>query len=229
MANTDKSQPHVRSQSDLEEKITGRAFEDRTGLDAVDLASEASFPASDPPSWTPLTGTGLPRLDRPTTPTKPPKRALSSPRNRTAATRARQEDDALVAAKSRLEAALATVPPPAEHEGNEAFLAAVRALHEALASHVTTAEGPNGLMSQIDRTRQTLVRGVDRMHDEHGDLLQYAAGLREQVERLSPEPRPISDEIRTAASQLLEGLRDHQAREDDLIYESSFTDIGVGD
>lgn len=200
----------------------------------IEEASQESFPASDAPAWTPVTGVGSP----PPSATVPEPAGSPHPtaRQATLSRGTRDEHDALLVAMHRLEAALAAAAPGREQGWNARVLNDLRGVQEYLDRHVASAEAPDGLLAEIDLTRPTLVRRVDQLRREHTDLLQQAGALQRQVEQLwcvdwttDPDVRPDVADIRQQAARLLNALRDHQAHETDLIFESFFTDIGAGD
>jgi hemerythrin-like domain-containing protein len=192
-----------------------RDEEKREAADLIDEADEESFPASDPPSWTPMTGVGPP--------------ASREAQQQTAATRTRSEHDALLAAMHRLEAALAAAAPGREHPWNRRVLDHLRGLEGVLAEHVASAEGPGGVFGEIDQTRPTLVRRIERLRREHADLLRQAQALQRLAAHYGEDERPDAADIRRRAAALLGALRHHQAAEADVIFESFCTDIGTCD
>jgi ribosomal protein L29 len=141
----------------------------------------------------------------------------------------RAEYDVLLGAIHRLEAALASAAPGREQTWNDRVARDLASVQKALEEHVTSAESADGLFSEIDLTRPTLIRTVERLRGEHVDLLHQTEALRCQLAHRGPgEPARFSD-VRQQAARLLEALRHHQAREVDVIFESFFTDIGAGD
>lgn len=150
-------------------------------------------------------------------------------RGETLARKTRSEHDALLLAMHHLEAALAAAAPGREHPWNDRVRENLSEVQAALERHVSSTEGDDGLFAEIDLTRPTLVRNVERLRREHVDLTQQAEALRRQVIHYGPEELPAFEKIRQQAARLLETLRHHQAREADLIFESLFTDIGAGD
>lgn len=141
----------------------------------------------------------------------------------------RQRHDALLEAMHRLEAALASAAPGREKTWNERVARRLTALVERLREHVEAADAPDGLLAVIDATRPTLLHRVDRLRQQHADLLQQARSLQEQVLHHGDGEVPDFRDIRQRAMWLLNALRHHQAQETDLIFESFYTDIGVGD
>jgi hemerythrin-like domain-containing protein len=150
-------------------------------------------------------------------------------RSQTLARRTRTEHDSLLLAMHQLEAALAAAAPGREQRWNDRVQENLAGVQSALEGHVASTEGDHGLFGEIDLTRPTLVRNVERLRREHVDLIQQAEALRRQVAHYGPEELPAYASIRQQAARLLEAIRHHQAREVDLIFESLFTDIGAGD
>jgi hemerythrin-like domain-containing protein len=155
--------------------------------------------------------------------------ASATPRQQEVARQTRGEHDALLDAIQELEAALASAAPGRERAWNQRVIEKLRAVADRLAEHVRSADGPDGLLAEIDATRPTLLHRVERLRREHADLLQQARALQRQVEHHGNGEEPNFRDIRQRANWLLNALRHHQAVETDLIFESWFTDIGAGD
>jgi hypothetical protein len=191
-------------------------------VDVVEEASEESFPASDPPAWVPLTALGPPRHPEKEEPT-PGAAAPLPPQD--LARQTRQEHDALVAAKQRLEAALTAAAPGRESAWTTRVRRELEGVQAALAQHVASAESSQGLLVQVEVCRPTLARQLEHLRRQHADLLRQLAALLRQA----AGPTVDVSALRQQAGQFLHALRQHQAAETDLIFESFYTDIGAGD
>jgi hypothetical protein len=133
------------------------------------------------------------------------------------------ENEALLASAQTLEEALAAPPGPAWYHG---VVTGLRALEEALALHIDAAEE---VYREIDATRPTLVRRVNRHRQEHADLLPQVQALLQSAQGPRNGEMPSHNELRRRVTALLDAVRHHQAVEDDMVFESACLDIGAGD
>jgi hypothetical protein len=133
------------------------------------------------------------------------------------------ETDAVLESVWSLDAALAAAP---DQVWGQVIVGRLRGLEVALTRHIDPKESA---YREIDGTRSTLVRRIDRHRLEHAALLRQAHALLETAEGRRPGESPTTHDFRRQIAELLQAVRRHQAVEDDMVFESTCTDIGAGD
>jgi hypothetical protein len=140
----------------------------------------------------------------------------------------------------------------AGHEGEWAddVGKALSDLVQALRQHTAGAESPDGMLTEIDLTRPTLVRRVSALRREHADFLDETNRLCREVQSVAqalqalvhpaatvevlpkpagPEKVPDFEVLRERCEKLVAALQHHKEEEVTLTLESVSTDIGAGD
>lgn len=194
---------------------------------AVEEASEESFPASDPPAWTANTSIGPAPQPEAVSPCEPGEVTCRKTAVKTLTEKTRAEYDALKEAMHRLESALASPTSGREREWCNHVVRDLGAVHEALARHAESAESESGLLAEVSEAQAAAGDRVERLRRDHADLQEKARALRLQLE-FNGEEQPPCAELRRQVSELLSALRQHQAEETDLVFETFMTDLGGG-
>jgi hypothetical protein len=150
----------------------------------------------------------------------------------------------------RLERAVAAPVAGRERPWAVRLGAAVEALAEVLRAHAHDLDSPDGLFTDEDLTRPSLLRQVGELRREYADLFIVASRLHHecrsaaQAFTFSAAAEPADDlsfglrrpggipefgRLRGQAQSLLRAVRRRREEETSLVLESVTTDIGVGD
>ena len=104
-----------------------------------------------------------------------------------------------------------------------------------LEEHAGELEQGRGLLAQIAEEEPRLLNQVEQLSQEHRQLVEQAIRLKRQACNFlqsggDANAQPASvQELRESASRLVQHLRHHHARENDLIFEAIHTVLGAGD
>lgn len=137
--------------------------------------------------------------------------------------------DAILIAIRSLEGALTTAAADGEPRLSQQLAGMLNGVAVALAEHVASTENPDGLFADIDDTWPTMAYHIERLRREHSELLQKTRALALRVEYGVKYEMPCFQDFRLRAALLLTELRHHRGAESDLIHESFFVELGVGD
>ena len=139
-----------------------------------------------------------------------------------------REHRALVQAVHALEDALASPAAGREAAWKRRVSRNLAVVVGSLQEHCESAEGPEGLISQVERAIGRPYELSEAMREHQSlarDAVDFLASLADHI----AEERPTVAEIRQRAFDLNSALRLHEAREADLLMQALQRDIGVGD
>jgi hypothetical protein len=163
---------------------------------------------------------------------------------------ARKSEDPLQAALERLTRFLDANATGREGEWATDASKALGILEQALRQHTADAESPDGMFTEVDLTRPTLVRRVSELRGQHVEFLDETCHLQREVASVAQAfqslalpaatvdalPKPAASEtvpdfgaLRERCEKLVAALRHHHEQEITLTLESVNTDIGAGD
>jgi len=187
--------------------------------DIVEEAARESFPASDPPVWSPLT-------------VGPPHRALSECQEQGVSYQWPTEtpkvsSDALVETLHRLEAGLACTPFR-DQEWVVRGVEELRFVEQALGRHPASDENADAFLADMDVTPWLARRGR-KLWKDHADLLLQTRMLLVLLGRGSEGEAPDADMIHRRLDLLLRGLHQQEVLEKEIVFRSLCLDIGTGD
>jgi hypothetical protein len=145
-----------------------------------------------------------------------------------AAQDSRADRNASLDALHTVEAALAAPAPGRDEHWLADVVNAIDALLDALNSQAAGDSETTSLLSEIANDQPRFVPRVERLRHEHGDLRASLQSLREQITPAAGVDIDAAD-IRDRLASIARRLRQHRAREADLIYEAINLNLGGGD
>jgi hypothetical protein len=191
----------------------------QNAADLVEEAALASFPASEPPAWSPL-------------PVGPPHRAFSECEEQRVSYQWPTEtpeasSDALVDTLHRLEAGLASAPFR-DQEWVARSIDELQFVQKALGRHPATDQDADAFLADLDVTPWLARRGR-KLSKDHADLLLQTRMLLVLLGRGSEGEAPEAGMIHRRLDLLLRGLRQQETLEKEVVFRSLCLDIGTGD
>jgi hypothetical protein len=135
----------------------------------------------------------------------------------------------LVFAVHRLEACLGQAAPGRESCWQEEVNKALDLLLAAMRESRDCVCKDDGLIAEIQVEKPFLMRRVKNLRAEFDGLFNQASALQDQIKDAADTQQISFADLRQRMDWLISGLKLHQAKEADLVYEAINVDIGVGD
>ena len=157
------------------------------------------------------------------------RRLMTSEQRAIAADDNRTQHIRLTFSMHRLEHSLGQAAPGREEKWLGDVVKALELLVVAMNESQDIVCRDDGLIEEIKHTTPRLLSRIANLRDEFDGLLQQATTLREQLKQAVSRSNTAFTDLRQRMDWLLSGLKHHQAKETDLIYEAINVDIGVGD